>query len=518
VTAADRALIEPARVQGQLRHGFKVYNHAGARRDRRTALSRAWARRTWMITAATCRLARFAAALAATVLAAACATTGEPAPTDAMTSSPPGSAFAPALRCMDNQLLDHGVRDLSVIVEDLADPSQRKAQVGTKDLLVTAVSDMTQRSRAIRLVVSNAEWGQTVAATTQAQQREGYAVQPQFALRGTLRTLDGGRTLGLDLTLLTTQDMSVVPGTATQNAAVLRNGNAEFIKFGQPIVVPAGGVAAAQRALAELAVIELFGRLAKVPYWSCLSASADNPAVAAEVQDWYDAMAARPVELVTYFQQQLRIRQAYDGPIDGTVGNAFKDAVVRVRGALGLSREPKLSLDLFKAYLSADVAGLQAQLRASAPPPTGVAAPAPSPLTLQVASSSDGRRLKGGDAIQLSIRPSRDAHVYCYLQDEKRQVTRFFPNRFQRDSRVDPAAGLQLPGSMRFELTLNTRGVPETVACFATERDVLSELPAGVNGSDFQPLPVVTLDQVRQAFVKVSGGTLAHESLELRAR
>ena len=65
---------------------------------------------------------------------------------------------------------------------------------------------------------------------------------------------------------------------------------------------------------------------------------------------------------------------------------------------------------------------------------------------------------------------------------------------------------------------MNTRGVPETVACFATDRDVLAELPPGVNGSDFQPLPAATLDQVRQAFVKVSGGALAHESLELLAR
>ena len=469
-----------------------------------------------MFTSATRRLARLASALAATLLSAACATPGE-APATTSASAPPASSFGLALRCMDTLLLDHGVRDLSVIVEDLADPSQRKAQAGTKELLMSAVSDMTQRSRAIRLVASNAEWGQTVAVMSQAQKREPYAVAPQFALRGALRTLEGGRTVALDLTLLTTQDMSVVPGTATQNAALLRNGNAEFTKFGQPIVVSAGGVPHAQRALAELAVVELFGRLAKVPYWSCLGVASDNPAVAAEIQDWYDAMAARPAEIVTYFQQQLRLRQAYDGPIDGSVGNDFKDAVVRTRGALGLSREPKLSLDFFRAYLVADMAGLQARLRAAAP--AVAAAPAPTAaLKLQLASSADGRQPTRGEAIQLSIRPSRDAHVYCYLQDEKRQVTRFFPNRFQRDSRVQPATPLQLPGSMRFELTMNTRGVPETVACFATERDVLAELPAGVNGGDFQPLPVATLDQVRQAFVKVSGGTLAHESLELRAR
>ena len=471
-----------------------------------------------MTTSATRSLAQLGTLLAAGLLAAACAAPGGPAAGGVPAATAPAtSSFGPALRCMDTLLLDHGVRDLSVIVEDLADPSQQKAQAGTKDMLVAAVSDMTQRSRAVRLVASNAEWGQTVAVMNQTQRREPYAVAPQFALRGTLRSLDGGRATSLDLMLLTTQDMSVVPGTATQNAVLLRNGNAEFVKFGQTIAVPAGGVAHAQRALAELAVVELFGRLAKVPYWGCLGAAADNPAVAAEIQDWYDAMAARPAEIVTYFQQQLRIRQVYDGPIDGTVSAGFKDAVVRTRDALGLSREPKLSLDLFKAYLGADIAGLQAKIRASTPVAASTAATA-TPLTLQVATSADGRRLTRGEAVQLSIRPSRDAHVYCYLQDEKRQVTRFFPNRFQRDSRVQPATGLQLPGSMRFELTMNSRGVPETVACFATERDVLAELPAGVNGSDFQPLPAATLDQVRQAFVKVSGGALAHESLELRAR
>jgi hypothetical protein len=377
---------------------------------------------------------------------------------------------------------------------------------------------MTQRSRAIRVIATNADWGQTRAVMAQAQKSEPYAVTPQFALRGTLRTLDGGRTVGLDLTLLNTHDMSVVPGTATQNAAMLKGTQAEFVKFGQPIAVPVGGVAHAQRALAELAAIEVFGRLTKVPYWTCLGIGHDNAAVGAEVQDWYDALAARPVEIVSYFQQQLRLRQAYDGPIDGTVGPEFKDAVARTREALGLSREPKLSLDLFKAYLAADIATLQAKVRATAT----AAAPAPAapaaPLSLRVASSSDGRKLRSGEAVQLSIKPNRDAHVYCYLQDEKRQVTRFFPNRFQRDSRVQTAAGLQLPGTMRFELTMNPRGVPETVACFATERDVLAELPPGVNGNDFQPLPVGTLDQVRQAFIKASGGTLAQDSLELRAR
>jgi len=455
-------------------------------------------------------LARFAAPLGACLLAA-CAATGQPGP---QATVPPTSSFGPALRCMDGLLLDHGVRDVSVTVGDTADPSQRKAQDGATGMLITAVSDMTQRSRAIRLVAADAQ-PRGAASPASAP----YAVAPQYALRGTLRGLDGSGTVGIDLALLLAQDMSIVPGTATHNAALLRDGRAELVELGQPLVVPAGGVAQAQRALSELAVVELFGRFAKVPYWSCLGIGAENPAVTAEIQDWYDAMAARPAELVSYFQHQLRARRAYDGPIDGTVSEAFKDAVVRTRGALGLSREPKLSLELFRAYLGTDLVALQARIGAAAPA-VASAAPAPAtPLTLRVTSSADGRPLARGEAVQLSIRPNRDAHVYCYLQDEKRQVTRFFPNRFRRDSRVAPAAGLQLPGSMRFELVMNPRGVPETVACFATERDVLTELPPEVNGGDFQPLPATaTLDQVRQAFVKASGGALGLESLELRSR
>ena len=223
-------------------------------------------------------------------------------------------------RCMDNLLLEHGARDISVIVEDLADPGRRTTAI-SREMLAAAVSGMTQRSRAIRLVTSA-------------------SVQPQYALRGSVGALDGAKpgtsAFGLDLTLLTTQDMSVVPGTATRNKVTLygagAEGRAEVGKFGVSFVVPAGGSDAssqALRALAEVSSVELFGRLARVPYWSCFGTTADDAAIAAEVQDWYDTMAARPAEIVGYFQAQLRTRRVYDGPIDGAVTPPFKEAVAR---------------------------------------------------------------------------------------------------------------------------------------------------------------------------------------------
>jgi hypothetical protein len=65
---------------------------------------------------------------------------------------------------------------------------------------------------------------------------------------------------------------------------------------------------------------------------------------------------------------------------------------------------------------------------------------------------------------------------------------------------------------------MNPRGVQETVSCFATERDVLPELPAGMNGGDFDPLPVGTLEQVRSAFVNATGGVLAQEYFHVQPK
>lgn len=433
----------------------------------------------------------------------------------------------PAMRrCMDNLLVDYGTHDLAVMVEDLADPAQ-PGDTGARDLLMAAVSDMTQRSRAIRLVASD-------------------RAAPRYALRGSLRTLDAGRSgataLGLDLTLLTTQDMSVVPGTTSRNTVTMilpaagAAGRAELRKFGAQFSLPIGageGRTPALRALMDLAAIELFGRVAKLPYWSCFGAGATDPAVAAEVQDWYDTMAARPAEIIGYFQAQLRTRRLYDGAIDGAVNPALKEAVARYREALGLSREPKLSLDFFQAYLAADhraLSGRPAPAPTSTPAIAVAAAPAvapavaspvsagTAPLAVRIAAGNDSQRFARGEAVRLSIRPSRDAHVYCFHQDENRRITRFFPNRFQPDSRVPSAAGLQLPGSMRFEIVMNPRGMPETVACFATDSDVLAQLPAGLGGSDFSPLPVASMDQVRGAFLKATTGSLAQETFQIRPR
>lgn len=479
-------------------------------------------------------------------------------------SSRPIANFSAGLRCMDSLLLDYGVRDLSVVAEDLAEQGN-KAGGGTKDYLIGAVSEMTRRSRAIRLVTHGQDGGN-------GARREPSAAAAQYAVRGSIsrledtivrRNADGGLSvapdldrsypgtasasvLGVDLSLLATRDNAVVPGVASRNQAILFKqgrgyyGEAEIRKFGINFALSTGAhdsQAQALRTLVELSSIEVFGRLAKVPYWSCLGVSDADEAVAAEVRDWYDTMAARPSEIVEYFQSQLRLRRIYDGPVDGTVNAQIKDSVGRYREALGLSREPKLSLDFFTAYLRANHHELQGKVQAvaaAATPPAGaepvpIASDAPTvatalpaatqaPLSLRVASLNQGRALARGDAVQLNVKPSRSSHVYCFHQDENRKITRFFPNRFQQNSRVDATQGLRLPGAMRFEIRMNARGAQEAVSCFATDRDVLAELPATLARADFEPLAVSTLEQLRDAFVHVAGGGLAQDVFHFQAK
>ena len=426
------------------------------------------------------------------------------------------TSFAAELRCMDVLLLDYGIHDVRLAVEPVADPTHRLG-TGSADLFTLPVSDMTRSSRAIRLVASGANDGSPSANM----------------LRGALSLADEGNSsasLSLDASLLG-PDATIIPGSAARHSATLvrkgsvYTGSAEIRQFGVAFALaspPSETLQQTSRALAELAAIEQVGRLTRVPYWSCLGAVPTQEPVAAEIKDWYDTLAAHPAEMIRYVQDQLRTRNIYTGPVDGIVNPELKDAVARYREALGLAREAKISLDFFGAYLNADHRRVATRVAPAAPAPVD---PLPAPeripptttrsLALRLTTEDDARRPRRGEAVQLLVRPSRDAYVYCFLLDEDRHVVRFFPNQFQREARVATASGLKLPGKMPFEIALSPRAAPQTVACFATERDVLPRLPTAPGAENFAPQPFAALDEVRGALQDATDGAFAQASLEL---
>jgi hypothetical protein len=329
--------------------------------------------------------------------------------------------------------------------------------------------------------------------------------------------------MGLDLSVLRTDDMSILPGVTSRNSVViLKTGNgldadAAYHKFGLSFSMSLSkseGQSHALRGLIELAVVELVGKLTKTPYWTCLGADATaNEEIRVEMSDWYYSMAASRAQLIAWFQNQLRRRGFYQGPIDGEFNPALDEAIGNYRAALGMSKEALLDEALFKAYLAADHSRIARPAKPAVfKTPTAAAAPASGDAgvgQLTVSTLNNQTRFARGEAVKLLVRPTRDAHVYCYLQDETAKITRFYPNRFTRDSLVLASRPLSLPGEMHFQLTMNPRGVKETIACFGTQRDVVADLPKGIVGVDFEPLPVATMEEVRNAFVKTTAGGVA---------
>jgi peptidoglycan hydrolase-like protein with peptidoglycan-binding domain len=468
------------------------------------------------------------------------------------------TGFSGALRCMDNMMIDYGVRDVSMLVEEIAD-STKKVNAGTRDMLITAVSDMTRRSRAIRLVAFGKDATNAISFLASAQRQSAYDVIPQFDIKGSVSQLDenvirnqkdlgvgiqpfinlgisrdaASSILGLDLSVLQTEDMAVLPGVTSRNSVViLKQGkgfdaDAAYHKFGLSFSMnlnKSEGQTQALRGLVELAVIELMGKLTRTPYWKCLGAEADtNEEIKLEVSDWYYGMASGRGEIVAYYQNQLRRRGFYVGPVDGEFNPAIDEALGNYRAALGMSNEAVIDEAFFRNFLSAD----HNKIRPPAQPavfktvaaPASLPAPATSePLKLALSTTDNKTSFGKGEAINLVVKSSRDAFVYCYLQDERSRITRFFPNRFAKDAMVPAARPLSLPGTMRFALSMNERGTKETIACLATNRDVLKDLPPNVAGTDFEPLALGSLDQVRAAFAQTTGGAVALEIFHVQAK
>ena len=469
------------------------------------------------------------------------------------------TGFSNGLRCMDNLFIDYGVRDLTMLVEELVD-STKKVNAGTRDMLITAVSDMTRRSRAIRVNAFGKDATNVISFLASAQRQNAYDLVPPYDIKGSVSQFDenvirnqkdfgagyfpflnlgiardaASSVMGIDLSVLTTEDMSIIPGVTSRNSVVIMksgrgtDGDAAYHKLGVSFSMQLSkseGTSQALRGLVELAAIELMGKLTKTPYWRCLGTDASkSDEVKLEISDWYHAMAATRVELIAYFQNQMRRRGFYDGPIDGIFNPAIDEAIENYREALGLEKKALLDEELLRKYLDTDPNKIPRPAKPAkwvAPAAEGASTTAAAPATdgalrLTLVTADKRTTFAQGEPFELTVQPSIDAHVYCYLQDEHAKITRFYPNRFARDSFVPAADPLPLPGRMRFQLAMNTKNAKETVACFATKRDVLSDLPPQVAGTDFEPIAATTMDEVRTAFAGVTRGAVVQETLNVQ--
>lgn len=455
--------------------------------------------------------------------------------------------FTNTVRCMDNLLSDYGVKGISVLVEDL-DDNTKKVSVGTRDMLLSTMSEMTRRSRAIKFISYGGDQKNIVSFMAAADVKSAFASVPQYDIRGSISQFDDNvvkntqdigvgftdyltlgksasstaKILGIDLSVINTSDLSLVPGVYSKNAvAIFSQGDgidseARYNKFGlnySTSLAKSEGTAVAVRNLIELASVELMGKLTKVPYWKCMSSNTKNHDVKVEVEDWFEGMANNPAELFAYFQYQLANRGVYKGLVNGVPTPQLSVAIKQYKTAMGLPSDSNLNTEFLAAYLDADHDTVAKRIEKMNQSHNSRA-----PIKLTIAQSGAIKTMYAKkENVRLELSVEIPAYVYCYLFDPHNTAMRIYPNRFSTNPFLDGETPLKLPDSNKFKLIANENAQEERISCYGTHKDVLQNVAEAFRGTDLAPLgKSVTRQSIYTEFAKLNGDGIGITDFTIR--
>lgn len=456
--------------------------------------------------------------------------------------------FTPALRCMDDMLLAYGKRDIVITTAGIPD-STGKVLAGTKDMLHTAASKMSIKSKALTFIDYDTTSNDLLALFQDIQAAGAFNHKlPNYYIRGAVTQLDenaidsqagGGIALpfldlgmskdqvssvvAIDMNIGETTSRMILPGVNASNSLIItRAGNSKEAggrigKVGFAFNMSlnkAEGLSGGVRALVELGMIELVGKLTGTPYWKCLQIEKTNPVMIEQAREWYDGMA-RP-DLVKLVQRKLTGMGKYAGAVDGREGQQLTSAIGAYQAEAGLIADGRINFDLYYSLLDADQPIAADPVPAKAAP---VAVSQPQvggggPMTLKLSSDRGAKPVyRPKDMLQARVELSRDGVLYCYYKDAGGAIARIYPNRFNPDPFVRANKVMSLPpeGSP-FKIRFDQPRVKEQVVCYASDRDLA--LPANLKVADLTPLKVSSMEEIGNAFRK-SNPSVAEAVLEI---
>jgi hypothetical protein len=500
--------------------------------------------------------------------------------------------FSEGLRCMDDMFVTFGFgpNTYVMLLEDIKDKT-KQVNAGTREMMISALSDMSRRSQALKVIAYGSDSGNLVSFLQNAEQKGAYENVPPYDIIGSISQLDkdvvrkqadigggleggiidgtkvGGNigksasssasVLGVDMSVVTTHDIAVIPGVITRNSVVMyKTGSgtgleAGISKLGINYSISGSssdGTAIALRALMELSAIELIGKLAKLPYWSCLGIDPEVASIKREISDWFYQLTITGA-IHTETKVHLYLRGFYNGAIDEEVTPDYQQAILAYKERLGLPADTGVDLDFYRAFLNniptdvdprrlaylskakngTDKKGKKPKSIAksyegstpgSSSKPGGLVAKAggataQAGLSLSLTSSSIQGTHAPGEDIFLSVKANQSGFVKCYLESGG-VFARIFPNRFSGNGFIANKGMITLPDSPAYSITADQDG--EQVHCVMTTRKVDTDLPAKLRLADFDILPISSEEEIFSAHQQATNGRYAKQTYTIKVQ
>jgi len=475
-----------------------------------------------------------------------------------------------ALQCMDDLFVRYNISDLLIGAQDVLDPTA-KARVPTKDMLISALSAMSKRSKAVRFVVLGYDL-QDISTYHNLHKDKAFNVPdffirispPQFDKGVSSERVGGGFRLqdllsfeanqdrmlsiaSLDMNLGVTKTLQIIPGMTSSNSiAVARKGNAmdfsgTLKKMGALFQISfdtSEGMNHSLRTLVDLGAIELIGSLTQVPYWECLDIENTNPEVQSKVYEWYAALTTQ--ELRVFAQSKLEAIGFYKGAVNGKDNNTFRQAVVNYKESIGLIANSSLNFAVYyqlmtdqtpikSDYLSLltqrikdpedfedsedaeirDIAMLQNVSILN----TGV-----KPLQLNLSTNRGiAPVFNVGELMSIRASVSTDAYMYCYYHQGDGKILKIFPNSYAENPEIKADEMLFIPGG-NFRLRPELEDSEEQVMCIASYNEIDQSLPEELSARSLQAVPVDNLDSVYQYYKMVSNVVPLRKTINIQIR
>ncbi len=484
------------------------------------------------------------------------------------------TSFSESLSCMDRLFRMAEVPTTLITSKQIPDMSTRMP-VATKEMIITAISQMSRLSNAFRYVdyevdISRQDTVQNLTTillnNNQIQlQRPALYVSGAIAFvdQNVLRNqtdigtsgsrLDTGYSnsrnatvIGLDLHLGDFRTRTLIPGLDSANEIVIGTGTqgldtaARIGKYGVTFNMGrdyAQGSGSAIRSLTELAMIELVGKWARVPYWQCLTLEQNHPNFQYVLRDWYDeggVTTARNLIKNSLSNQGYYPTGESANTAEGAEAEDFKKAISKFQADQGMVVTGVVDFSSFERALRGFVAvGEDGNLTrvgwAHTTKPTTSTTATSANLTsdaqtltidLQIKNIAvDKTSFETGQQIFASAVLNRAAYMHCYLIESGGNMVRLLPNSSNPNAKLSANQAIRIPDWMApnpgFVVDAGSPG-NEALTCIASQLDPMSKLPNTLKGPSFKPIAGFKgLGSIEQAYTQALGvGGYAQSTLK----